>query len=63
MDRFKYLQISLAVVLVLVGCKIFLVPLGIKVDTFLSLLVTVGILASGVIYSLWRTRNDEAATP
>ena len=26
MNRFKYLQISLAIVLVLVGCKIFLVP-------------------------------------
>ncbi len=63
MNRFKYLQISLAIVLVLVGCKIFLVPLGIKVDTLLSLVITVGILASGVIYSLWRTRNDEAATP
>ena len=49
--------------LVLVGCKIFLVPLGIKVDTLLSLVITVGILASGVIYSLWRTRNDGAATP
>ena len=63
MNRFKYLQISLAIVLVLVGCKIFLVPLGIKVDTLLSLVITVGILASGVIYSLWRTRNDGAATP
>ncbi len=63
MNRFKYLQISLAIVLVLVGCKIFLVPLGIKVDTLLSLVITVGILASGVIYSLWRTRNDGTATP
>ena len=63
MNRFKYLQISLAIVLVLVGCKIFLVPMGIKVDTLLSLVITVGILASGVIYSLWRTRNDEAAIP
>ena len=63
MNRFKYLQISLAIVLVLVGCKIFLVPLGIKVDTLLSLIITVGILASGVIYSLWRTRNELSARP
>ena len=61
MNRFKYLQISLAIVLVLVGCKIFLVPMGIKVDTLLSLVITVGILASGVIYSLWRTRSDQAS--
>ena len=63
MNRFKYLQISLAIVLVLVGCKIFLVPLGIKVDTLFSLIITVGILASGVIYSLWRTRNELPARP
>ena len=63
MNRFKYLQISLAIVLVLVGCKIFLVPLGIKVDTLLSLVITVGILASGIIYSLWRTRNELPARP
>ena len=63
MNRFKYLQISLAILLVLVGCKIFLVPMGIKIDTLLSLAITVGILASGVIYSLWRTRNDLPARP
>jgi tellurite resistance protein TerC len=56
--RFKYLQYSLAVVLVLVGIKIFLVPLGIKIDTGLSLAVTILVLASGILYSLWKTRND-----
>jgi len=56
--RFKYLQFSLAAVLVLVGIKIFLVPLGVKIDTALSLAVTVAVLASGVLYSLWKTRND-----
>jgi tellurite resistance protein TerC len=58
MNRFRYLQISLAIVLVLVGIKIFLVPLGIKIDTLLSLLATLGILAGGVIFSLWQTRNE-----
>ncbi|MDP3383128.1 MAG: TerC family protein, partial [Phenylobacterium sp.] len=53
MNRFRYLQTSLAIILVLVGIKIFLVPMGIKIDTLLSLLVTVGILAGGVIFSLW----------
>jgi len=56
--RFKYLQYSLAVILVLVGIKIFLVPLGIKIDTVVSLAVTVTVLASGILYSLMRTRND-----
>jgi len=56
--RFKYLQYSLATVLVLVGIKIFLVPLGIKIPTVLSLTVTIAILAAGILYSLWKTRND-----
>ena len=61
MNRFKYLQISLAILLVLVGCKIFLVPMGIKIDTLLSLVITVGILAAGVFYSLRRTRSGQPA--
>jgi tellurite resistance protein TerC len=58
MHRFKYLQVSLAIVLVLVGIKIFLVPLGVKIDTLLSLIVTLVILAGGVAYSLWKTKSD-----
>ncbi|WP_417307591.1 TerC family protein [Devosia sp.] len=63
MNRFRYLQVSLAIILVLVGIKIFLVPLGIKIDTLLSLIVTLGILVGGVLFSLWKTRNepDESA--
>ena len=62
MHRFKYLKISLAIILTLVGIKIFLVPLGIKVDTLFSLVATLAILAAGVFYSLWKTRNDTAVT-
>jgi len=58
MHRFKYLQFSLAVVLILVGIKVFLVPLGIKIDTALSLAATLAVLASGIGYSLWKTRSD-----
>jgi tellurite resistance protein TerC len=57
--RFKYLQTSLAIILVLVGAKIFLVPLGIKIDTALSLGVTIAVLASGILYSLWHTRQEK----
>ena len=61
--RFKYLQTSLAIILTLVGMKIFLVPLGVKIDTALSLFVTVAILAGGILYSLWKTRNDDSLEP
>jgi tellurite resistance protein TerC len=60
MHRFKYLKVSLAVILTLVGIKIFLVPMGIKVDTLLSLVATLGILAAGILFSLWKTRNEVA---
>jgi tellurite resistance protein TerC len=58
MNRFAYLQYSLATVLVLVGMKVFLVPMGIKIPTALSLGVTVTVLAVGMIYSLWKTRGQ-----
>jgi tellurite resistance protein TerC len=58
MHRFVYLKYSLALILTLVGIKIFLVPLGVKVDTLFSLVGTVGILAAGIGYSLWVTRNE-----
>jgi tellurite resistance protein TerC len=58
MNRFRYLQVSLAIILVLVGIKIFLVPLGVHIDTLLSLIVTLSILAGGVIFSLYKTRNE-----
>ncbi len=60
MHRFKYLKVSLAVILTLVGIKIFLVPMGIKIDTLFSLIATLGILAAGIVFSLWKTRNDVA---
>lgn len=58
MNRFRYLQVSLAIVLVLIGIKVTLVPFGIHVDTLLSLVATISILAGGVFYSMWKTRNE-----
>jgi tellurite resistance protein TerC len=61
MHRFSYLKYSLAIILVLVGIKIFLVPMGIKVPTAISLTLTLGILAAGIFYSLWKTRDEAKA--
>jgi tellurite resistance protein TerC len=58
MHRFKYLKVSLAIILTLVGIKIFLVPMGIKIDTLFSLVATLSILAAGIVFSLWKTRNE-----
>jgi len=59
MNRFRYLQVSLAIVLVLIGIKVALVPFDVKIDTFLSLAVTLGVLVGGVLYSLWKTRGEK----
>lgn len=61
--RFAYLKYALAVVLIFIGSKIFLADmLGLaKVPPEVSLTVTLGILAAGILGSLWATRNDPAA--
>ena len=56
--RFKYLKYALALVLVFVGTKIFLVGIIGKIPPVFSLSVTFGLIAGGVLVSLWKTRND-----
>ena len=55
MHRFIYLKYALALVLMFIGGKIFLHDL-VKVPALLSLGVTLGLLAGGVILSRLRTR-------
>ena len=58
--RFKYLKYALALVLVFIGSKIFLVGVIGKIPPVISLSVTFGLIAGGVIVSLWRTRGTVA---
>ena len=55
--RFKYLKYALALVLVFIGTKIFLVGIIGKIPPSISLTVTFGLIAGGVIVSLWKTRG------
>ncbi len=55
--RFKYLKYALALVLVFIGSKIFLVGIIGKTPPAISLGVTFGLIAGGVIVSLWKTRS------
>ena len=59
--RFKYLKYALALVLVFIGTKIFLVGIIGKIPPTISLSVTFGLIAGGVIVSLWKTRGDKLA--
>ena len=55
--RFHYLKYALAVVLVFIGFKGFYSYFFGKFDPYLSLGITVGIIAAGIFYSLWKTRD------
>jgi tellurite resistance protein TerC len=56
--RFKYLKYALALVLVFIGAKIFLVGIVGKLPPVFSLSVTLGLIAGGVLVSLWKTRGQ-----
>jgi tellurite resistance protein TerC len=56
--RFKYLKYALALVLVFIGTKIFLVGIIGKLPAVISLTVTFGLIAGGVLFSLYKTRDD-----
>lgn len=56
--RFRYLKYALALVLVFIGSKIFLVNIIGKIPPAISLSVTGLLIAGGVIVSLWKTRED-----
>ena len=56
--RFKYLKYALALVLIFIGAKIFFVGIFGKMPAVISLSVTFGLLAGGVIVSLYKTRGQ-----
>jgi tellurite resistance protein TerC len=57
MHRFVYLKYALSAVLIFIGGKIFWNQLVGKMDPLVSLSITVGILGSGIIFSLMKTRQ------
>jgi tellurite resistance protein TerC len=59
--RFRYLKYALALVLVFIGSKIFLVGIVGKLPASVSLGVTFGLIAGGVLYSMWKTRQPTPA--
>lgn len=63
-DRFRYLKQALALVLIFIGSKVFITDmLGlVKFPATVSLGVTVGLLAFGIIYSLYKTNDDATKT-
>ncbi len=61
--RFTYLKYALALVLVFIGTKIFLVGIIGKIPPVISLTVTFGLILGGVLFSLYKTRGRELPAP
>jgi tellurite resistance protein TerC len=61
--RFHYLKYALAILLVFIGSKIFVADLmgWEKFPASWSLSITFAILASGILYSLWRSKGEKPA--
>jgi tellurite resistance protein TerC len=59
--RFTYLKYALALVLVFIGAKIFLVGIIGKIPPVISLTVTFGLILGGVLFSLYKTRDKAAS--
>lgn len=61
--RFHYLKYALSATLIFIGSKIFLGEFfpGGKFPAEWSLTITISLIASGVLYSLWKTRTPSAS--
>jgi tellurite resistance protein TerC len=57
--RFRYLKYALAAVLIFIGGKIFYNQIFGKLDPWISLSVTFGLIAIGIVVSLYKTRGGQ----
>ncbi len=58
--RFAYLKYALALILIFIGGKVLLVGL-IKIPPTVSLVVTLALIAGGVLVSIWKERDAPPA--
>lgn len=57
-NKFRYLKVSLIAILFFVGVKMMLVHTPLKLDTTVSLVVILGLLAAGVVASILRPAKE-----
>ncbi len=58
-NKFTYLKPALAIILIFIGCKIFLPHIGISLDAWHSLSITFLLIFSGIAASLITAKNSE----
>ncbi len=56
-SKFVYLKPAISIILIFIGIKIFLPKIGIEVEEWQSLSVTVGLLAGGIVLSLFKKKE------
>lgn len=59
--RFIYMKYSLAIILIFIGGKAFYGHYVDKVPAFVSLAITLSLLAGGILVSMWKTSRDDKA--
>lgn len=57
-SKFVYLKPAISIILIFIGFKIFLPKVGIEVAEWQSLSVTVGLLAGGILLSLFKKKEQ-----
>lgn len=56
LERFEYLKYALAGLLIFIGTKLFIIK-WIHIPIAITLSITIGAIAAGVVFSLWKTKN------
>ncbi len=57
-NKFVYLKPAISIILIFIGVKIFLPKIGIEVEEWQSLSVTIGLLTGGILLSVFRKREN-----
>ena len=62
LPRFFYLKYALSIIVIFIGSKLFITDIfgWYKFPSSLSLSITIGLLATGIIFSLYKTRKTRA---
>ncbi len=63
LHRFEYMKYALSIILIFIGAKAFYAHFFDKVPASVSLSITLGLLAAGFIYSLYKTRRNAPPLP
>ena len=57
-NKFVYLKPAISIILIFIGIKIFLPKIGIEVEEWQSLSVTIGLLTGGMLLSVFRKKEN-----